>query len=277
MPHLRQEQLAGTSSHYMYYPFDYFLQCQKDLGVKTLEMWCGAPHYLMNNHDWQSTSELKAQAEDHGLSIKVFTPESSMYNFLICSPDPIIQKNTFSYYINAIRAANEIGASIVPVSCCGGKWNEDPSAIFDRAVHMLKALAPVAADYNITLTVDTLCPAENRILNNLEELRSLLTAIAHPAVKACMDLTSIGVAGESMKQWFEAFGDDLCHIHFTDGRPHGRLAWGDGLRPLEDCIQVLNNYHYEGYLGLKTFDGRYFSDPLAADRKSLEAIKPFLK
>ena len=41
MPHLRREQLAGMGIHYMYHSFDYFLDCQQELGFKTIEMWCG--------------------------------------------------------------------------------------------------------------------------------------------------------------------------------------------------------------------------------------------
>ena len=39
MPHLRREQLAGMGIHYMYHSFDYFLDCQQELGFKTIEMW----------------------------------------------------------------------------------------------------------------------------------------------------------------------------------------------------------------------------------------------
>lgn len=275
MPYLRKAQLAGYGSHYMYYPFEYFLQSQQELGFQTIEMWCGAPHYLLNNHDWQSTADLKKAVEDHGLSICAFTPESSMYNYLISSSDPIIQKNTFSYYNNAIQAAAEIGCRIVPISCCGGKWNEDPADIFDRTLTMLKKLAPIAEEHDVLLAVDTLPSAENRILNSLNELNTLLKEINSPAVKACMDLTSVGMAGETMEQWFELLGQDIVHIHFSDGRPHGRLAWGDGLRPLEDCLQILNKYDYQGHLGLKTFDGRYLASPREADQKSISAFEPY--
>lgn len=40
MPHLRREQLAGMGIHYMYHSLDYFLECQQELGFKTIEMWC---------------------------------------------------------------------------------------------------------------------------------------------------------------------------------------------------------------------------------------------
>lgn len=38
MPYLRREQLAGMGIHYMYHSLDYFLECQEELGFKTIEM-----------------------------------------------------------------------------------------------------------------------------------------------------------------------------------------------------------------------------------------------
>ena len=59
MPHLRREQLAGMGIHYMYHSFDYFLDCQQELGFKTIEMWCGRPHFWLDDHGYQDTCELK--------------------------------------------------------------------------------------------------------------------------------------------------------------------------------------------------------------------------
>lgn len=87
-----------------------------------------------------------------------------------------------------------------------------------------------------------------------------------PQIQAALNLTSAGVAGESMKDWFEALGDKIYHIRFVDGRPQGCLAWGDGLRPLEDQLICLDQYKYKGLLSLALNDARYLEDPAAADR-----------
>ena len=60
-------------------------------------------------------------------------------------------------------------------------------------------------------------------------------------------------------------------------RPYGHLVWGDGLYPLDDFIQVLNDNHYEGYLGQEITDGRYYDDPAEADRRNMAAFAPYLR
>ena len=42
-------------------------------------------------------------------------------------------------------------------------------------------------------------------------------------------------------------------------------------------MQLLNDYHYEGYLGQEITDGRYFDDPKEADRKNIAAFEPYFK
>jgi len=276
MPQLRREQIAGMGMHYMYYPFEYFLQTQKELGYKTIEYWMGKPHFLMDGHFYQDTAEIKKMVEDHGLKIGAVMPECASYSYLICAHDAIAQKESMAYFTNGIKAASELDARIMVTNTSGGDWREDTERTFERAVKVLSELAVVAADNNVTLAIETLCPDECRIVNDIAGLQRLLKAVDHPNVKAALNLTAAGVAGESVKQWFEAFGDDICHMHFQDGRPVGYLAWGDGLHTLGDYIQVLNDYHYEGYLGMKVRDGRYFDDPKEADAKTMKAFEPFL-
>ena len=76
-------------------------------------------------------------------------------------------------------------------NCCGCDWNEDPERVFERAVQMLRKLAPVAADCGVTLAVETVRPEESRMIIKLPELARLLKAVDHPNVKAALDLTAV--------------------------------------------------------------------------------------
>lgn len=63
---------------------------------------------------------------------------------------------------------------------------------------MLRTLAPIAADCGVTLAVETVRPEESRMIIKLPELARLLKADDHPNVKAALDLTAVGVAGETV-------------------------------------------------------------------------------
>ena len=73
-----------------------------------------------------------------------------------------------------------MGAKIMLTNCCGGDWNEEPERTFDRAVQVLRKLAPVAEDNGVTLAVETVRPEESRVVITLPELKRLLDAVDHP-------------------------------------------------------------------------------------------------
>lgn len=52
-----------------------FPASQAELGFKTIEMWCGLPHFILDDYGYQDTQELKKKVESYGLHIGVFTPE----------------------------------------------------------------------------------------------------------------------------------------------------------------------------------------------------------
>lgn len=275
MAHLKRKQVTGMNAHYVYYPLDYFLKTQQNAGFQTIELLGAAPHFLMDYAGFEDTGEIRKKVKDYGLKIVAFTPECAAYHFLLCSPDPEFHKRSMEYFKQGIKAAGELGAEIMPISCLGGTWDEDPKATYERAVKSLAELGPVAAENGVTLAVETACPEQARIINTVSELERLYKDVNHPRVKVALDTAAMGVAGETPRQWFETFGKEIVHCHFADGRPYGHLVWGDGLYPLDRYIQVLNDFHYEGYLSQKITDGHYLDDPEAADLRNFRAFEPY--
>ena len=277
MATIRKEQLAGMGMHYKYRTLEYFLQAQKELGLKSIEVWCARPHFLLDDYDYDDPKAFREKVESYGLTIGVFSPECTVYNYNLCAWEETAARHSMGYFENGIRAAVGTGAKLMVVNCCGGARDEEPERVFDRAVSRLKALAKTAADQGVTLAVETVRPDDSHVFNTLPELVRLLDAVGEDSVQASVDLTAAGMAGESLKDWFETLGKRLRHIRFVDGRPQGRLAWGDGLRPLEDHVEWINQYGYQGYLSLALNDARYFDDPREADRKNMAALAPFIQ
>lgn len=46
MAQINTDRIAGMNIHYLYYSLLYFLDTQQKLGVKTIELWAGAPHFF---------------------------------------------------------------------------------------------------------------------------------------------------------------------------------------------------------------------------------------
>lgn len=218
MSQLNWEQLAGVNLEYRLYPFEYFLAAQQRLGIRTIELWGGAPHFLLGYDEVQDCTALRRQVERFGLTVGAFAPECVTYPFPMCSGVPHIRQKALGYYSNAIHAATELGASVVPLSCAGTLKDEDPALGFERAVEMLRVLADEAKKAGVILAVATLSPDVSCILNTLDELERLLKAVDSPNVKACLDVCAVRTAGETLDQWFDTFGaENIIHAHFQDG------------------------------------------------------------
>ena len=50
MAQINRDRIAGMNIHYLYYSLPYFLDAQQKLGVKTIELWAGAPHFVFGQY-----------------------------------------------------------------------------------------------------------------------------------------------------------------------------------------------------------------------------------
>ena len=299
MPTVKVEQIAASNLNYRLYPLEFFFDSQKELGIKSIELYGIAPHFLMDYEGYSNTKIIRTMAEDRGLSIVAFTPESALYQFPVAAYNEEVRRLAVSYYINAIHATKELGAKIMLLNIAGGLKEENPEKVLERGVETLQTIAPLAEKVGVTIAVETMPASDSVALNTLHELTGFLNAVDHPSVKAALDVSAVRQAMETLDEWFLTLHDDIVYVHFTDGKPEGRLVWGEGLHPLDNYLESLERYGYTGYLGQNSnvrgmrfdqgllsedgsFSGRefypdnYWFYPPAADRKNLDAFEPYM-
>lgn len=272
---LRKEQIAGMNCHYYNYSLDYFMDSMEMGGYETVALWGGAPHFYLDYLTYSNCREIRRKASRHGLKIGCFTASSGTYGYQM-GMQPVSQRErVYQYYVNGIKAAAELGAGMMSMNSGWGYWNEDRQEAWKRSKDMIVRLCQAAEKEGIVLTMESLRRAESQLAYDLENTKKLFEEVNHPALKLMIDTTAMGVAGETPRQWFEAFGKDIVNTHFIDGNPYGHLVWGDGTSDLESWLEILKEYHYEGILGLEITARRYYEDPMAADRRNIDALLKF--
>lgn len=110
--------------------------------------------------------------------------------------------------------------------------------------------------------MESLRDDESNLVCNLERARRMHREVGHPSLKMMVDNIATGAAGETLGDWFRAFGAELIHMHFLDGDPWLHNVWGDGNTALAQQIQTMNDHHYTGYLVQEVADEHYFPDPM---------------
>lgn len=177
------------------------------------------------------------------------------------------------YFTQAILLTQELGARVMLVNCGGGAKDMSEVQAQQHAVQMLKRLGAVAAQHSVTLALKAAAQGESNIATTLGGVCGLLQQVAHPNVKAALDVCNANASYETAGDWFEALGSDIALVQLTDGRPGGHLVWGDGIVPLDDVLGVLQRNGYDGPLALEVNDWGYYDDPMAADARNIAALR----
>lgn len=276
MEKIKREQIAAMNIHYLFYSLDYFLDTQAKLGVKTIELWSGAPHFFIDSMTYTDCKEVRHKIESRGLSAKIITPENCTYQYQFAAQTKELFDKSFGYFSNAIKAGAELGCEIMAINSGWGYWNEDREEAFKRSCEMISKLSEVAEKQGLILAMESLRPQESQLVTTLKDAKRMYEEVNHKCLKVMIDTTAMGVACETIDQWFDAFGENIVHMHFIDGNPYGHLIWGDGNHNLAEWIETINKRGYKGHLGQEITDFDYFENPASHDKRNMEVFAPYI-
>lgn len=261
--------------HYIRYSLKYFFDIQNSLGIKSVALWGGGPHFRVESDSHSDCSVVRGLAAQAGVKITCFTAASCTYLYQYCAPRESFIKS-LDYFTRGLEAASELESPYMVVNSGWGYWNEARDEAWKRSREMLFILAERGRALGVTLTMESLRYAESHLVFTQEDALRMYRDVGHPNLKIMIDRTAAGVAGESTASWFETFGSAIVNTHFVDGSPYGHLVWGDGSIDLKTELMTLAAYDYHGQLGLEITDSRYFDNPAVADARCLAALEPFL-
>ena len=272
---IRHEQIVGMNQHYQNYSLDYFLDAQQRIGITNIELWCGSQHFWLDDQRYGDVCALRRKLQARGLQAVSLTCPSFRYAYQYTPFSFRTYAPCLGYFSKGLAVAEELGCRIMTVNSGWGCQDRSWSEAWNASRDLLHALAEEAERRGICLAMESLRRDESNLVFNLEQTKRMVEEVAHPALKAMVDTIATGAAGETLEQWFQAFGTDLIHMHFLDGDPYVHNIWGEGNYPLEEMLQCLSNHQYQGYLVQEVADERYFSDPVTADEQNYRVLSRF--
>lgn len=133
----------------------------------------------------------------------------------------------------------------------GGKVAEgtSPAEALKIAAENLRAYAEIAEGCGVKLAVET-----HDDWSGSQRMAELLGAVDHPAVGVLWDVCHPWrVTGEGPQQTFETIGRWIVYTHFKDARRRADgsielCSFGQGDIPLGQCLRVLRDGGYDGWL-----------------------------
>lgn len=271
------KNISGMGIHYHYFSRSYMLEAQKAIGFSSIELYGADPHVHLTSEGIAEKNQVIKDLKESGLKVICVTPDNCMGPWQYAINGEVQLEEAKKYFLNTLDLALDLQCEKVACHSGWGMRDESEKEAWLRSLHFFEWYAEQAADRGITLVMESLREEESNLVNSLPRLKKYLKELDHPSVQPMIDTCAMAVAGESLDEWFEAFDGNIQHLHFIDGTPYGHLAWGDGNRPLEDYLETLNRFNYQGYLTQELTDDRYFKDPKAADRQSFDTICQLLK
>lgn len=281
MADLSWNQVAAMNQHYRSWSFPYFLQQQQKLGIESLELWLGPPHFYLDRLRYEDCKRIRKIIKEYGITLVSVTSSSFAWQFQYASPDRETYEKGKDYFKNGIKAAAELGAKIMTVNSGWGYTQETEKEQFLRTVETLGELAETAGEQGMILALESLTSLESHIGNNLEKVKKIWETVNHKNLEIMVDTVAMGYQNETLEDWFHAFGEHMVHMHFIDmdqdGWTDDHLVWGDGGFHLDRMIETLKKYSYQGYLVQEIAADRYKMDPAEADRRGINKLRKYFK
>ncbi|HIT69360.1 MAG TPA: sugar phosphate isomerase/epimerase [Candidatus Aphodomonas merdavium] len=266
-PSIRLEQLACMNMMYRQYSLEYFLSTAQRIGYCAATFWAGPPHFILDGAGYEDVKALRRRFAAHGIRCTSFiTPALLPPNQVAIEGAEHIE-DTYRYFCNGVRVAEDMGASVMSINSGYGLRTHSRDDAWKRSCEMLRRLAAFASEHGVTITMESMRAPECNLAYNLQEVQRILAEVAHPGLKAMVDTGAMNIAGETVWDWFAAFGSEIVNTHFVDAVGSAHLAWGDGRLPLDDILRCLAQYGYTGPLGLEVGGAQYESNPAAADER----------
>lgn len=273
---MRDVSVMGPS--YVHYPFTFFLDSLVKCGVTKVDLWGAEPFYY--RPDYSSAAEaavelrrMRSEMESRGQRCVMYTPETLGYPYNFSDPLPRLVDRTVEYFRAAFEDAHVLGCPRVFLNSGCGPRSLRRDESMKRLVDTFARIAELAERSDILLTLEQLQPYESNLVLTLDDVRYVLDQVRSPNLRVCVDLVAMEVQGETLEQYFAAFGDKVEWIHYSDSH-HEALGTGTfGREKLASWIKTLERRDFVNGIDLEVNDSMYWEDPHAPHLESCRYLR----
>ena len=273
---MTQFRIAGCNVQYTRRRFADFVEAQRGLGIKTIEFVAQVPHIWCDHMGWEDETPVKTALERAEIGVAAFTPK--LYRYSTCAaPGSSQRTHSAEYFANAIKLAKRLSAPVLCIDVGGGCFDAPAEILWESCRKTLVELCALAEDVGINLAMSSASPSDSPILTTLQEIGKMKKEVGHKNLKAVLDTRAAGVMGEKIGEWFDAFGEDIALVRFSDGNYSGYRVWGEGCLPCGGFLREIKECGYGGVLSMYRGGERDVADPVGADEKNYSYLSEALE
>ena len=277
MPTLSSDQLIGANFSFQHYRFEHVAEILRDFGFREIELWGIGQHLDLFTEDESRLQQVRQVLAANDLAVWCFTPEQVMYPINIASGEATMRRASVDRFLRAADICAALGARYLFLTSGRGFEDEPADAAWHRSVESLREITAHAAGQGVRCLLEPLQRVETNVLQDAAGVRRMLDEVGADNLDVVLDTVAMAVAGDTVADYVEHFGDRLAHVQVVDGTA-GR-APGVGRRARCRWASTSSSSPTHGYRGKVTFepfgDGSYALDPVAAWQRCLDGARPY--
>ena len=266
---MNRDSIVCGNYSYGLFSLDYFLDSMNRLNQTNIEFWGAGPHLYQYECSVSDVDAIVKKIRSHHLNVICYTPEQCMYPVNIASREKGIHDWSISYLKRSLEIASQMEAPRTLITIGQGYRNESRDEAWARCRDSLLVLAEYAGKMGTTIMLEHLTKTTTNLCVTASQLKDMIRETGGPYLKAMVDVDMAARVGEGPREYLEAMGTDIQHVHFIDGMPGGHLALGDGILPLDQYVRDLEAFGYDQYLTLEILSDKYHENPEPAYAQSI--------
>jgi sugar phosphate isomerase/epimerase len=190
--------------------------------------------------------------------------------FYLTSPDPTVRRRTAEYLRSLVELCADLGGRVMVLgsppqrNLLPGVLYEDAEAY---AVEVLHGALPACRQYNVTIAIEPLGPAEGDFLLTAESAVRLIREVESPFCKLHLDVKAMSTEAKPIPDIIRANREWLAHFHANDPN---LLGPGMGDIDYEPILAALKQINYAGWISVEPFKYDPSADEIA--RRSVEYL-----
>ena len=265
---MNRDNIVCGNYSYGLFSLDYFLDSMNRLNQTNIEFWGAGPHLYQDECSVSDVDAIVKKIRSHHLNVICYTPEQCMYPVNIASREKGIRDWSVNYLKRSLEIASQMEAPRTLITIGQGYRNESRDEAWARCRDSLQ-LAEYAGKMGTTIMLEHLTKTTTNLCVTASQLKDMIRETGGPYLKAMVDVDMAARVGEGPREYLEAMGKEIQHVHFIDGMPGGHLALGDGILPLDQYVRDLEDFGYDQYLTLEILSDKYHENPEPAYAQSI--------
>jgi sugar phosphate isomerase/epimerase len=216
--------------------------------------------------------ETRVQAEDAGLEVVgLHWLLAKTDGYYLTSPDPTVRRRTSDYLKTLVELCADLGGKVMVLGSPKQR-NLLPGVSYEEAeayaVEVLHAVVPACKQYDVTIGLEPLGPAEGDFMLTAKSGIRLAQMVGSPYCRLHLDVKAMSSEGQPIADIIRASREWLVHFHANDPN---LLGPGMGDVDFGPIFAALKENNYDGWVSVEVF--KYEPSPDEIAGKSIEYMR----